>query len=101
MNNNQRENCEGRASGRVGFQPATFRILRNASAHRVGFSRTQTSAGCRAECAARRVENPPYPRRAVLLILALVIHAPILASAEDAEALFVRRIAPLFAEKCL
>jgi len=49
----------------------------------------------------RQAGRPPYPGHAVLLVATLLIAAQSLAAAEDAEALFVRRIAPLFSEKCL
>jgi mono/diheme cytochrome c family protein len=49
----------------------------------------------------RQAGRPPYPRHAILLIATLLIAAQSLGAAEDPEALFVRRIAPLFSEKCL
>jgi len=49
----------------------------------------------------RQAGRPPYPRHAILLIATLLIAAQALAATDDAEALFVRRIAPLFSEKCL
>ena len=55
------------ASGRAGILPAAFRILRNAPGHPRRSEPRCTSAGCRAECPARRVENPPYPKPAVLI----------------------------------
>jgi mono/diheme cytochrome c family protein len=41
------------------------------------------------------------PMKPALLVITLAILSPHVVRAEDAEALFVRRIAPLFQEKCL
>ena len=99
--NNKRENCEGRASGRVGVPPAVLRVPRSTRRKSTG---DPFACGVRvysARCGIRQAGRPPYPRRAFLLITTLAILAPHFVCAEEAEALFVRRIAPLFAEKCL
>jgi mono/diheme cytochrome c family protein len=99
--NNKRENCERRASGRVGVPPAVLRVPRSTRRTSTGELRALVVRVHSAGRGMRQAGRPPYPRPAVLLIATLLIAAQSLAAAEDAEALFVRRIAPLFSEKCL